>query len=156
MNCFNHTDQPAVAQCQTCGKFLCKECATKYQPAILCDGCASEVYQAQQREEERKEVSEQRLSKISIIFFVLNFLVYSTSLLPAIGVLALIPTLISSIMWAGLPYGWVKLSELKEKLHFILVLPIMGWIIYFWLRATIALCIGWYYMFKKIKAKQSQ
>lgn len=156
MNCFNHTDQPAVAQCQNCGKFLCKECATKYQPAILCDDCAGEIYQAQQEEEQKKEISEQKLSKLSIIFFVLNFLVYSIQMVPIFGAIALIPILISSIMWAGVPYGWVKLSELKEKLHFILVLPIMGWIIYLWLRVTLSLCIGWYYLIKKIKAKRAE
>ena len=38
MNCFNHTQEPAVAQCSDCGKGLCPECAERYQP-ILCTPC---------------------------------------------------------------------------------------------------------------------
>lgn len=38
MNCFNHTQEPAVAQCSDCGKGLCPECAARYQP-ILCSPC---------------------------------------------------------------------------------------------------------------------
>ena len=40
MKCFNHTDVEAVATCVDCGKSLCKECASKYEP-ILCDSCAA-------------------------------------------------------------------------------------------------------------------
>lgn len=39
MNCFFHEDQVAVATCQDCGIGLCKECASKYTPA-LCPECA--------------------------------------------------------------------------------------------------------------------
>ena len=38
MNCFDHTKEPAVAQCSDCGKGLCPECAERYQP-ILCTPC---------------------------------------------------------------------------------------------------------------------
>ena len=38
MNCFNHIDRAAVAQCSDCGKGLCAECTEKYEP-ILCTPC---------------------------------------------------------------------------------------------------------------------
>ena len=38
MKCFNHVDREAVATCQSCGKGLCRECASKYRPC-LCDEC---------------------------------------------------------------------------------------------------------------------
>jgi TM2 domain-containing membrane protein YozV len=37
MNCFNHTDTPAVAYCRTCGKALCAECKRTAQGTIFCD-----------------------------------------------------------------------------------------------------------------------
>lgn len=37
MNCFNHPDQTAVAQCVDCGKGLCPECASTYKTAICTD-----------------------------------------------------------------------------------------------------------------------
>ena len=30
MNCYNHSDQPAVSTCIDCGKGLCSECSNKY------------------------------------------------------------------------------------------------------------------------------
>lgn len=39
MNCYNHSHEPAVAQCTDCGKGLCRACADLYRP-ILCPECA--------------------------------------------------------------------------------------------------------------------
>jgi LiaI-LiaF-like transmembrane region/B-box zinc finger len=37
MNCFNHTDQPAIAYCRTCGKALCAACKRTAQGTIFCE-----------------------------------------------------------------------------------------------------------------------
>jgi Domain of unknown function (DUF5668) len=37
MNCFNHTETPAVAYCRTCGKALCAQCKRSAQGTIFCD-----------------------------------------------------------------------------------------------------------------------
>jgi hypothetical protein len=37
MNCFNHSEIPAVAYCRTCGKALCAECKRTAQGTIFCD-----------------------------------------------------------------------------------------------------------------------
>jgi len=37
MNCFNHSETPAVAYCRTCGKALCAECKRSAQGTIFCD-----------------------------------------------------------------------------------------------------------------------
>jgi hypothetical protein len=37
MNCFNHSDTPAVAYCRACGKALCTECKRTAQGTIFCD-----------------------------------------------------------------------------------------------------------------------
>ncbi|KAA6309523.1 hypothetical protein EZS27_038999, partial [termite gut metagenome] len=34
MNCYEHSIQPAVAQCPDCGKGLCTECASAYSLPI--------------------------------------------------------------------------------------------------------------------------
>lgn len=157
MNCFNHTDQPAVAQCQNCGKFLCKECATKYSPSIFCDECASAIRQEQQAYEEEKEVSEQKLFKLAVTFFVLNFVVYFIQYLFSgrLNIATLLLLLISSFLWAGVPYGWVKVSQLRNSLNFILVLPIVGWVIYFGIRVSISYCIGWFFLIKKLANRRT-
>lgn len=38
MNCFNHYQNPAVAQCSNCGKGLCPECIERCNPT-LCNSC---------------------------------------------------------------------------------------------------------------------
>jgi hypothetical protein len=37
MNCFNHSDIPAVAYCRACGKALCADCKRTAQGTIFCD-----------------------------------------------------------------------------------------------------------------------
>lgn len=37
MNCFNHSETPAVAYCRACGKALCNECKRTAQGTIYCD-----------------------------------------------------------------------------------------------------------------------
>jgi hypothetical protein len=36
MNCFNHTETPAIAYCRTCGKALCADCRRTAQGTIFC------------------------------------------------------------------------------------------------------------------------
>ena len=37
MNCFNHSETPAIAYCRTCGKALCAECKRTAQGTIFCE-----------------------------------------------------------------------------------------------------------------------
>ena len=37
MNCFNHSETPAIAYCRVCGKALCAECKRTAQGTIFCD-----------------------------------------------------------------------------------------------------------------------
>jgi hypothetical protein len=37
MNCFNHSETPAVAYCRACGKALCNDCKRTAQGTIFCD-----------------------------------------------------------------------------------------------------------------------
>lgn len=41
MNCYYHSDEPAVATCEDCNTFLCKTCVDKYAPYKLCTRCAN-------------------------------------------------------------------------------------------------------------------
>ena len=158
MNCYNHTDRPAVAQCSNCGKFLCKECSMNRNP-ILCDDCIATLQQAQQEQQQQnayhKEMSEKHLFTIAVVFFVLNFLVYFMGMIANnnLSFTGLLSLVISSFLWAGVPYGWAKLNTLKEALNFILFLPILGWIIYFGIKVTASYCIGWFWLIQALVNK---
>lgn len=71
MNCFNHPQEPAVAQCTDCGKGLCPECAAKYRP-ILCTSC----YQKRKRSEQwRSILGLSLLVALFVIGYRLDFMV---------------------------------------------------------------------------------
>lgn len=42
MKCYFHEDREAVGTCQSCGKSLCKECASRYTP-LTCEDCHREM-----------------------------------------------------------------------------------------------------------------
>lgn len=63
MNCFNHVDRAAVAQCSDCGKGLCPECARKYEP-ILCTSCF-----------QKRKRSEMWRSIFSLLFLIALFVI---------------------------------------------------------------------------------
>ncbi|MBU1625963.1 hypothetical protein KKB18_01195 [bacterium] len=57
MQCFNHTDTPAVAICLSCGKALCKSCAMTSDASIVCsETCKSRLSMLRSlREKEPKQ-----------------------------------------------------------------------------------------------------
>jgi hypothetical protein len=38
MNCFNHSDKPAVGLCKSCLKALCKDCISERRNGLACKG----------------------------------------------------------------------------------------------------------------------
>jgi hypothetical protein len=49
MNCFEHTQKPAVGTCTNCGRGLCKECATVVEGLLSCRGnCQNEITRKRQ------------------------------------------------------------------------------------------------------------
>jgi TM2 domain-containing membrane protein YozV len=42
MNCAQHTDQPAVAYCRSCGKALCESCERDVAGTVFCEPCLAE------------------------------------------------------------------------------------------------------------------
>jgi hypothetical protein len=69
MNCFKHTDEPAVANCPDCGKGLCKECAGLYEMPI-CSECNLKRVQ-QDKANAKKDIV--RFYLPSILMFVAGF-----------------------------------------------------------------------------------
>ena len=44
MNCFNHSDIPAVGICKSCGKGLCKDCLVEVPDGLACkQSCEEQV-----------------------------------------------------------------------------------------------------------------
>ena len=76
MNCYFHEEKVSVGKCDDCGKFLCKQCASKYEPYVLCTPCATK---RQKNYKARTERNEKELKKycgislgVNVIFIVIG------------------------------------------------------------------------------------
>ena len=137
MNCYNHTDQPAVATCIDCGKGLCSECSNKYT-ILVCDSCnLNRLY--------IEKSSMLRRWGISIVIAIL-FTFFNSQSCPwpknSLLYLIAIPTMIISVFVVsmGIQYGWRLLNIITPRMF--LFLPLVGWLIYFGVRLSIASFVG--------------
>lgn len=138
MKCFNHTDVEAVATCVDCGKSLCKECASRYEP-ILCDSCAA-ARQARHNAgvQEYKSGILGDIIKSVILFaigFVVNIFVSGFNVGYCIGL---------GYSFAAFPYGWRALNKITPDIF--LFMPLVGWVIYFIIKTVLSLVVGWFAM----------
>ncbi len=63
MNCYFHEEKVSVGKCEDCGKFLCKTCASQYEPYVLCTPCATK---RQKVNKSRREKNEKNLKNFCI------------------------------------------------------------------------------------------
>jgi Flp pilus assembly protein TadB len=65
MNCFQHTNKPAVGHCTFCGRGLCHECATVVDGKLSCRGsCQQEIA----RERRVLAQSETAITQRSVVY----------------------------------------------------------------------------------------
>ncbi|MBQ8177037.1 MAG: hypothetical protein IJ035_08410 [Oscillospiraceae bacterium] len=154
MKCFYHPERDAVAQCNECKRGLCRECAQKWNPPH-CDGCGVSI----------KQVASAQM-KIIKTFFIVGIIL---GILYGIGAFAItvgesigagLIGLLSAVLMgplmgyslAGWTVGWNKLSNFTSK--FFLFLPIVGWLIYFGIKLTLAYFVGFFalpFEYKRLK-----
>ncbi|MBR1832745.1 MAG: hypothetical protein IJ784_09985 [Ruminiclostridium sp.] len=147
MKCYHHPDRDAVAYCSQCGRGLCAECSDAHNP-IMCDNCAQLA--VQQLVDDYNEIirkNKQKIRTIHIIIIVTTILVtlgfWGIARSPIAALLTGVPTGIF-VGWeiAGIPYGWRALNNLFSNLRFILILPIIGWLIFYGIKLGLAAVIG--------------
>jgi hypothetical protein len=145
MNCFYHPSTITVATCQDCGKGLCVECASQFQMPI-CIQCNENRKNA-----EIKAIKDD-LSKaiaIGVLLTLFEHIFMFRDLLNvknyqighykfyALYVLFSIVDLYFSI---GIVVGWKNLNKLTPRVF--LVLPLIGWLIYFIIKVYAAMFVG--------------
>lgn len=136
MNCYNHPNQAAVAQCSDCGKGLCHQCATMFS-APICGIC------------NKSRISNERVRIIKELLFTVIFGVGLAYLVGEKiyfkGQISSLRTtieyyIIFSYIFAGIVSGWKTLTSITPRMF--LVLPIIGWLIYFVVKFALSLVIG--------------
>lgn len=138
MNCYNHPSEAAVAQCFDCGKGLCSQCATTYSLPI-CNSC------------NKSRISNERsriIKELLVIFIgggILTFLFVKLLSMPVGKNNYTVPfdTVAYIILYyicAGIIAGWRTLTKITPRMF--LVLPIIGWLIYFALKLFLSYWVG--------------
>lgn len=141
MNCYFHYERPAVAKCEYCGKFLCPECISN-SAVVRCKNCMN-LFVQQEKEQQKKHI--RTSTRVFVCMMLLCLFLYIAG-----NIEAMLGMFLNSMFIAGIPYGWRKLNSSRWK--GIVVLPIIGWIIYFVVKFQLAYLIGWIYFIKDIKS----
>lgn len=128
MKCYNHTDRDAVSQCSDCGRGLCHECTNFYSMPI-CKHCYLS----------RVNTNQESITKTLLLMAVLFIIGFCTSFSEHSSV---IMGLLSGYVLAGIPWGWNILNMITPQMF--LFMSVLGWIIYFCMKLSLAAFIGWF------------
>lgn len=129
MKCYHHPDRDSVAVCTECGRGLCKEYASFYAKPFCPECAVSKALRIKQN-----------LEKACLLFVALAvvFLIaIVTSYMPEVPP---IHVLVSALFLACISFGWYKLTEFTPRGF--LLLPVIGWLFYFFVKVVVSACIG--------------
>jgi|GEM_PF-1316882 len=139
MNCYYHEERPAVAQCIHCGVYLCRSCAERFSDPT-CSDCAEGIVALLKKKARSKLRFIHIAAIITLICGVFVGMMAFGEGDSQEGLVTLLASPVLAWIFAGLPSGWRALNKLP--LNFILVLPILGWIIFFFIKGMLAFMVG--------------
>lgn len=131
MKCYHHPHADAVATCSVCGKGLCQKCASLYN-VPYCSYCAKQV-----ANDSKKEIKSGFIKGIiwAAIFVFIDLTDLDGSASDILG------TVVWSILAFFAPFGWRLLNKITSEMF--LFLPVVGWILYGFIKGVLSLLIGW-------------
>lgn len=136
MNCFNHPQEPAVAQCSDCGKGLCRECAEWYQP-ILCTPCF-----------QKRKRSEIWQSIFSLLFLIALFVIgFRWNFLETKDFenMRWMSGYVLMAIWSGYLFVEKFMSYIQKFIPNIMIIaPIWLWVIYYIIKLILFAIIGFF------------
>lgn len=141
MKCYFHDDVEAVAVCQRCGKYLCKSCASRYNPCS-CDEC----YDIEFREHEDFKMKKKKEALIDTIGefgkaivkgIIVTFIL--TLIFNSMGNDS-IPISIS-LSFFFIPFGWTMITYLEQWLP-VFFMSGIAFIIYLTFKAVLSMILG--------------
>ena len=115
MKCYYHSNRDAVGTCQTCGKALCKECASVYTPVTCGDCHVMIVTKARNEREKAKQdalINTSGEMKKAVIIGVVAGLAISILLSMNSGNFDFVMAAFYFFVGFGLPFGWSLISHI--------------------------------------------
>jgi len=135
MNCYNHTVQPAVAQCPDCGKGLCGECVSLYSIPI-CTSCNKKRITS-----ERGQIIKEMLLTFGVGALLAYFFYQWTNGGHSYPLLYnIISFVIPFYVFSSIIPGWKTLTSITPRVF--LFLPIIGWLLYFLVKFILSVAVG--------------
>lgn len=132
MNCHEHTETNAVAQCPHCGRGLCQVCSSLFSSPI-CKNC----FKLQLNNNRKVYI---RNLIISAVLFYFGFRHAYETFNDSNIFYTLFMSLIGGYILAGVPWGWSSLSRLTADIF--LFMPLIGWVFYFFIKFIISCFVG--------------
>lgn len=129
MKCINHPDRDAVANCQTCGKGLCQECAELIKPIPQCVSCFKNDLTVEKREIIKSLAISTLVGIILMVICINNAITQGEP-----------EVIFSSILFLGVGFGWSALNKITPNIF--LFMSWFGWICYFVIKLFLAALIG--------------
>jgi len=145
VRCFYHNDVDAVGTCSRCGKATCRRCVEDVGGALLCANCR-ELGRGEAAEEASQEAEPlRRAIRRSYIIAGITFVLCLLPVLDALSkgdgraLLLLIfgAPFVVYMIWSWY-WGYRALNRFRERVRFLLIMPLIGWLIYFELKLCIA------------------
>lgn len=132
MKCYYHPDREIVATCTECGKGLCKECASKWEPC-LCNDCAGERLQSKRQTLKHSIMLGVVITIVGIVWGIVSAIQHGRADFLFMGIAL-------GYAFGGIPNGWTALSKIQPSMF--LFLPAIGWFIYVFIKGFLSVIIG--------------
>lgn len=150
MGCFEHPEKTVVATCSKCGKFMCRECAEKYE-SKYCESCEKERISIEKATKEKQEAELKHkakdikeLTKKELIGVIIKSSI-GAILGFAMGINeGILSALAIAYMFAGIPWGWKFTQGFVSEASWWAVWFNNGWLMFFGviLKFALAILIG--------------
>ena len=150
MGCYVHPEERVVATCKNCGKFMCRECAEKYE-SKLCEECEKLRITREQQQQENKKVQAKvaakdyknetvkGLVKVALISGILGIIGFCMGSSEGIG-----NGITFAWLLAGFPWGWKIINKIMDGnlMTWFIILTEKFWIVAYVIKFALAFMIG--------------
>jgi len=144
MTCSVHLDRRPAGTCQNCGRFLCWECAGRYEPPT-CPSCLQAWRQATRSTFVRHIVVGSVIGVLAAVVALVpataaywQAVAQHDPVTPVYGLVLM--GVVVFVLYACVPFGWAALAKLTPR--WFMVLPLIGWALYFAVKVVVSAVIG--------------
>ena len=141
MKCFFHENIDAVATCQTCGKALCKACASQYTPCA-CPECFQQNQENAVRRHKKDKADALIDTNAELIGAIVKGLICAVVLTLIFNAIGSTPTPIGlSIMFFFVPFGWAVITYVEQWLPGLLMSGVI-FLFYIAIKLGLSMALG--------------